>query len=354
MRCLVVGGGWYGCHLTRMLLANKHHVTMIYKDAGLFKGSSARNQNRLHLGLHYPRSFKTRIECQNGFAEFMKQYAELTEEVPRNIYLVADDSLLDFETFCVIYKDAVELERLPLAQVPLIDPMRFQGAVVCKERQINFNKAKLLFETELQNVEQFNLTSLDEVSVIGPNDIRFRGMTFDCLLDCTYSQSSATGSEVIYELCLTLIYKLKEPKLHGNFALTIMDGDFFSLYPVNHKPDGKYFTLTDVLETPCFVSSSFEEVSKKKEDFSQAELSAKRTTIEQRVLMRCPAFLSAFEYSDYWLSFKTKFNSGRNAAADRSVSVEKSGSTIRVFGGKITGIFDAAPIVLDLLNQIKP
>jgi hypothetical protein len=52
-----------------------------------------------------------------------------------------------------------------------------------------------------------------------------------------------------YELCLSLIYNG-----NVNYAITVMDGLFFSIYPYTNE--NKY-TVTDVEYTPLFTSSNF-------------------------------------------------------------------------------------------------
>ena len=66
------------------------------------------NQNRLHLGFHYPRSYKTRLLCKNGYDKFIKQYSELTDIIDKNYYCIADESILDYET----YKHIFEYENI--------------------------------------------------------------------------------------------------------------------------------------------------------------------------------------------------------------------------------------------------
>ena len=63
-----------------------------------------------------------------------------------------------------------------------------------------------------------------------------------------------------------------------------------------------------------------------------------------------PNFLDYFEYVDHWLSFKTKFDNHRQSTADRSIYLQQDGNVIRVFGGKITGIFDAELEISKIIN----
>ena len=47
------------------------------KKKDIFNGASGYNQNRLHLGFHYPRSKKTRIQSKVGFYKFIKKVSKI-------------------------------------------------------------------------------------------------------------------------------------------------------------------------------------------------------------------------------------------------------------------------------------
>ena len=58
MNIAVIGGGFYGCYLSSKLGID-YNVTIYEKSKKLMTGAATNNQNRLHLGYHYPRSRKT-------------------------------------------------------------------------------------------------------------------------------------------------------------------------------------------------------------------------------------------------------------------------------------------------------
>ena len=55
----------------------------------------------------------------------------------------------------------------------------------------------------------------------------------DILLDCTYNQLGLSKKEYIYELTLSLVFE-KNIEIEFN-GITIMDGKFCSLYPLDIK-----------------------------------------------------------------------------------------------------------------------
>src|SRR3954465_2108023 len=108
MRALVLGGGFYGTHITSALRADGHYVELHEIADRLFAGASGNIPARAHQGQHYPRSKLTRRACQEHYAEFMMRYGEFTRGVPVNVYAIAEhDSLMDFGTYVQVLRDEI-------------------------------------------------------------------------------------------------------------------------------------------------------------------------------------------------------------------------------------------------------
>ena len=88
MRILVIGAGWYGCHLASVLIQKGIDVDIVDKANDFFQGSSSKNQNRLHLGYHYPRSDDTITECKEGYTQFCEIYGDLIVKFTKNLYFI--------------------------------------------------------------------------------------------------------------------------------------------------------------------------------------------------------------------------------------------------------------------------
>ena len=83
----IIGAGWFGCHIaSEIIKLNKFDVQIFEKNNEIFEEASTNNQNRLHLGFHYPRSKETRTQSKKGFKKFLGIYPFLCSKVKNNIY----------------------------------------------------------------------------------------------------------------------------------------------------------------------------------------------------------------------------------------------------------------------------
>ena len=99
----IIGAGWYGCHLALSLYKAGHDVALLEQSKDIFSGASFYNQNRLHLGFHYPRSYITRIQSKRGYRLFVKKYPDLLRPINMNVYCISStESIIDFRTYCDI------------------------------------------------------------------------------------------------------------------------------------------------------------------------------------------------------------------------------------------------------------
>ena len=85
-KILILGAGWYGCHLGLYLKEKGHNIKIYEKDNQIFSGSSGKNQFRFHQGYHYPRSLKTIEEIKKNFFKFKKKYKKFITFPKHNIY----------------------------------------------------------------------------------------------------------------------------------------------------------------------------------------------------------------------------------------------------------------------------
>lgn len=346
MRVLVVGAGWYGCEVARKLDALGVDFDMVDRNNDFFGESSSKNQNRLHFGgFHYSRSHGTRVECRRGYHRFIREYPEFSRQVD-SYYLVARQSILDFETYLAIFKHEGSPFTVHTLETLTCRGIRFFPSVVdgskvllVKERWIDFDRVKKYFQRKFgDKLLPFSAHKLR----VCPDfeDIEFDGTRYDFMFDATYGKIFPLEHSV-FELCVTLVYKRQDSTQKNSPAATVVDGEFFSLYP--YDVDKNTFTLTHVRFTPMFSSPDIKEVETFSESISLSHVQQRRMIIESDVCGWCPDFKSTHEYVDYFLSTKTKFTDV--GCADRSMRDCRRGNVVSVCGGKITGAFDVGDVV---------
>lgn len=323
MNIAIIGGGWVGCHLTKKL-KNKHNVVLFEKNNMLFSETSFNNQNRLHLGYHYARSSKTRKLCEETFDSFLNDYKFLTKEIKNNYYCVPKEkSIIDYETFLHIFEE-FNYKKVEL-NLKSID-----GCINTNEMYIDFEKSKSFFNDELkENFVQKTIT---------PKDLNTLSKEYDLVINST--NNILKDSEVkksFYELTVTLIYeKLKQTEFE---AITLVDGDFFSIYPYKEN----FYTVTDVKHTPLKKFKSNKQIYKNLNE--NVNIERIKGNIEKNILNYFPDFKKYFKYNNYFLSIKSKVESGSD---NRYPIITKKQNIVNCFTGKIQGIY----IIEDYVNNL--
>ena len=338
----IIGCGWYGCHIAR-ILKDKYDIIMIEKENDIFNNSSYYNQNRLHSGFHYCRNYSTRHLCKNNYERFKSTYNEMIDIIDNNFYLISNESIIDYNTYINIYKyEDFSFHSIKNKWFNNI----YNDILIVNEHVINSDKVYNYFKNELKNIEiKFNTKFINYVKknnkiiveyfdIHGNNHYKFE---CDILIDCTYNQAGLSKKDYIYELTISLLF---EKKNRTDFdAITIMDGDFMSLYPRNIELNT--YTLTDVLLTPIIKSSNYSDIEKNLYDNSKSTKTQIIDSIKEQMIIRFikyyPNFLNDFNYTGYFISKKTKPNS---TSASRDIIIDEiEENVISVNCGKIYGIF---------------
>lgn len=313
MKIAIIGAGWVGCHLGKHLM--KEYEVDIYESHKVFNGSSANNQNRLHLGFHYVRNHRTRILCKHTFDRFINEYGKFISDVPFNIYTVSNKSVIDFET----YKSVFKYDELDYIEASFDFLNDVEGSIVTNEKQINFVQLSQYFNELLRdNLRYKTINDLSELH------------NYDLIINCTNNVIKNPSLESFYEVTLSLLYNVVSELEFG--ALTVVDGNFSSIFPYQHDQ----YTLTDVEYTPLFSSTNFNEVSRFINSVDQELINNRRSLMEHKISCVYPNFNKNLKYANYFLSLKSKFES---KSADRFPILSVVDNVIHCFTGKIQGIY---------------
>ena len=329
MKILVIGGGWYGCHIALALKREGHEIVLNEISDKLFSGASGGNPARLHLGFHYPRSKLTRAACQEHNALFMHKYGFLTRCVPLNLYAIAsDESSMDFGTYSMLMKDELECLRVH-------NPMEYglhnvEGALLTTERHIVIEEARKYFTTELGDTVVFG--DLDQ-----PREV------FDVVIDCTFCANSTNGVQR-YEPCMTVILEGPAEK-----AVTIMDGPFPSIYPWNESK--KLSSLTSAKFTPLARCSTRAEAERIIADTPAVEINNRAFEMWEQMGTYLPEIYGVYNRVDVLLSIRAM---PLSAADARLVDVACTGEkTVSVRAGKIDAVLYAEQLVKEKLKCLR-
>lgn len=317
MKILILGGGFYGCHLAIALKNSGVDVALWESRDDIMLGASGNIPARLHLGPHYPRSRATRASCQTHAAEFIAAYGFLTRGVPVNIYAIAaDHSLVDFEQYVATLRKEIDL-------VEIYDPSEFglenvEGAILTGERHILTDLARGYFRSELAGIIQTGMPTAQ------PSD------EFDWIIDATFCANDAAGVDR-YEPCLV-------PLVAGpcDKAVTIMDGPFGSLYPWNAERG--LCSLSSAKWTPLSKDcKTYEHASAIIAGTTGAEIHHRSELMREDMARYYPA-VSAMPFIEFRTSIRAMPLSG---ADTRLVNVRVGGKVIGIRAGKIDAIMQA-------------
>ncbi len=240
----VIGAGIFGSEIALKLRRNGYEVKLFEKSISILSGATENSQNRLHLGLHYPRDLKTATQSTTGYKSFLDRFETCVDNDFENYYALAkDNSKIDFAHFKNFANKAkisvVEVGKESLEEVGL-DPERIDGLWRCTEGVIDFELLREQLLSEMTSIG-VNLSLNNEVLEIDSSnrklivESKMDGTeAFDFVIRSTYGTDRLNlirfqSESKVYEFHHTLILKV-ETSLSRK-GLTVIDGDFITLLP---------------------------------------------------------------------------------------------------------------------------
>ena len=306
-------------------------MLIVDKENAIMTGSSVKNQNRLHLGYHYPRSASTIEECRAGFHEFKHMYPSLSSPFPGNYYfLSARDSHITAETYALLY------DTRPLYTVPtLLNVQNVQYPYFeTDEEYIHPFKVQAYFR-ELLTPHFKSIKSIADFESLDSIHAGI-GTPVDLTINCTYNHFMPIPCDH-YEYFVSFLYHIPGDL----FAFTLMDGPFFSIYPYDYEK--RVYTVTSVVHGVLYTGHSIPSAV----PASSSEIEDRRRATEAQVRQYLPDL--EMNYVNHFTSWKTKPCTDTD---DRSLRfhIDHDRKLLHFYGGKITGIFQAEKIVTAYLK----
>ncbi len=242
-RIAVIGAGAFGATTAIALSKSGHQVYLFETQQKILQGGTANSQNRLHIGLHYPRDLETAIQSKIGFQKFSSRYAQAVRTDFPNYYAVASQgskitrqNFIDFaESAGIQLRSTKEsnpfgikshmVDGIWQCQEGVIDIERFRTQL---EKEIFDFKVNLLVNTEIESIVK--TTSGWSIQDTEGNVFK----DFEFIIRATYGTDKIVSEDVDlkstkYEFHRTLI--LEVSGRNQPTGVTIIDGDFLTILP---------------------------------------------------------------------------------------------------------------------------
>ncbi len=291
MKIAVIGAGIFGC-LTALEASNAgHKVTLLEKKHDILSGATPKSQNRLHLGLHYPRDLATARQSIDGFRTFSSVFCDAINTKFPNYYAIAKESskvsVKEFENFARAagitikeFDNGFKLENEVLVK-------NVSRIWECHEGVIDMDTLREMIRSQIES-SQVELRTDSEVKTLekGRNQWRLltedEESTYDFVIKCTYSSDSITIESQDFPLRSRLYHKTLIQVIESgvsNFGITIVDGDFLTILPQG-------FTNSLLAYGPSVSTRRAIEATSMPEnwsDGSQEEINQFRSQIRERI-----------------------------------------------------------------------
>jgi hypothetical protein len=245
-RVAIVGGGFFGVLAALRLSQAGFHVTIFEKQTGLMLGASYINQNRLHMGYHYPRSDETARDSCLHQVEFQTLFPESVVDDFEHYYCVAREgsyvSGKEFTDFCdrlrLPYEDtwpkSITLNR-DTVETCLRVPEKLYDANILRQslrRMLEQERnVDVMLNTELLGINRFH----DGFEIHYHGLAGIERMNVDAVINATYSNINrlitmlgCAPRTYQFELCEVAVVKVPWAARVG---CGVMDGPFFGILP---------------------------------------------------------------------------------------------------------------------------
>lgn len=337
MKIAIIGAGWMGSHIAYVLKKKKFNIRIFEKEKKIFNGMSGFNTNRLHMGYHYPRSLITRDQSLKGYNLFIKKYPNLYKKIEKNyIGISKNNSKVSFKN----YKRIMKKNKLPIFETNEMNDkvINIEGLIKTTEGLILFKEAEKFFYKKLKN--NLNTNTKPKKLINKKNKIILDNNEYDWVIDCSAAQWQKNNIfNLSFEPRVTFVYKSNI----NNFALMIMDGNFFTLYP--HKKN--FYTLGSVKFSRFKKFKKLKSAIQFAKKITKKEILYRKNKTENLVKKFYPEFKKKFNFINYYQSMTTVFNSKKDS---RPTLVNKQNRLITVLGGKIDTIFEAEKEILKIIK----
>ncbi len=237
----MIGCGIFGAEIALKASSKGLSVKVFEANEDILLGASMNNQNRLHLGFHYPRDIETGIQSIRGFDLFKKKYEKCIQSNFLNTYFIADNnSFTNIDEYLIFCKEL----GIPFKNINSKDlPIRLEGVgsgISCDEVVYDCEILRDIVKESIK-YNNINISLNSRVDEIGKIDNLFTLKTTsgeevdaDVVINATYGASNYLTEQLgilvperQYEYTAVPIIELDIDRI----GVTIMDGPFLTILP---------------------------------------------------------------------------------------------------------------------------
>jgi glycine/D-amino acid oxidase-like deaminating enzyme len=372
----IIGAGIYGCQIALTLKQQGFDVILYERNKMILSEISGNFGIRLHEGLHYPRSSKTRKSCLRGRQEFEATYPELVNKHEHSLYGLSNidatnspskvtskqfEELASESTDFKIVEDVSKFGYTNLATaIDTTEPTLVLGEKLRKGFNLHLQKNKIDLRLNT-TITSINKTENGQFSLL--TDKGEEEEIFDEVVNATsYKQFLPEdplpfNMRIVYQACTALVYEdLQEKELGKARPFIVMDGWFpcfmpyddsenvdpskNSTYIVTHGSYTIIGTRDTEKEMSVFLEKTLSDQTREKEV---------RDNSEKHLCEFWPAFKERFKYTKWIGTVLAKIVSDTEFRS--AITFKAKNGMIYVIPGKLNNIFDIAREVNHLVNN---
>ncbi len=354
MKIAIIGAGFYGimAAIETSKRSDVEEVVVFEKSGSILSSAGKYNQARLHQGFHYPRSKETILQSKTGYSYYRQRFPSVAKDIDNNIYIIRNDGHVN----CDEYLKMMDLNNLRYREVDISDyPFRYdsQGikykAIEVNEGYIDIGILSNLLKEELITLGvslQFN-TVIEDINCAEGKVKTSSGteLDFDLIINCSYTNPflgfEKSITPIKYELCVMLLISSECIKGH---AMTIMDGNFVSVYPWLSN----LHSVSSVSMTPILKSENLVELNESILNMPQHQMAEAVVNIENHMKS-----LLNFEYVlvSHFSTLKVKIRD--DIDDQRLVKTYTNGKCLTVLQGKLDAVSYFLTDLENLLEDIS-
>ena len=353
MKIGIIGGGFFGVFIA-CALKNKFNqsvsIDIFDREKNLLTQAANNNQCRLHMGFHYPRSPETIKQTIEGFTLFYNEFSDCVYFPKKNYYAVRKDGNVNFSQYISAMDEFdLEYEVCEKKQIPYLKNMDLiEGIINTGEGVINLPKLRrnLLNKLDANICCNSNVTAVDSNDgVIIAND-RING-PYDFIINTTYIDPNlGLTKDKLYEVKFELAAMVLINAPFGeDVALTVMDGEYVSLYPCGYG----LATLSSVTHTPFLHYDTIMDLVSK---LPEARKIAEKNNVTSSILDHAKEIINFdnqnLDVRGLWISPKCKIKD--DIGNTRISDIRSFERVISVLCGKLDSVHSITNRVLEFIR----